>query len=105
VPDEWLRFVKVNAAYFRQHDRAESRAERAAAVGAGGYTTLGSERPRTTRYRPTAETSAQTHWLEALQFAEANSKRVPTLFWMNASGKRAAKAWVARQPVQWHGTR
>lgn len=39
------------------------------------------------------------------QFAEANSKRVPTLFWMNASGKRAARAWVARQPVQWHGTR
>ena len=35
----------------------------------------------------------------------ANSKRVPTLFWMNASGKRAARAWVARQPVQCAGTR
>ena len=33
-----------------------------------------------------------------------NSKRVPTLFWMNASGKRAAIAWMARQPVQWVGT-
>ena len=37
--------------------------------------------------------------------AEANSKRVPTLFWMNASGYRAAIAWVARQPVQCVGTR
>ena len=34
-----------------------------------------------------------------------NSKRVPTLFWMNASGNRAAIAWMARQPVQWQGTR
>jgi hypothetical protein len=25
---------------------------------------------------------------------------VPTLFWMNASGNRAAMAWMARQPVQ-----
>ena len=29
-----------------------------------------------------------------------NSKRVPTLFWMNASGNRAAIAWMARHPVQ-----
>jgi hypothetical protein len=35
----------------------------------------------------------------------ANSKRVPTLLGMNASGKRAASAWVARQPVQCAGTR
>ena len=34
-----------------------------------------------------------------------NSKRVPTLFWMNASGNRAAIAWMARQPVQCEGTR
>ena len=34
----------------------------------------------------------------------ANAKRVPTLFWMNASGSLAAIAWIARQPVQWHGT-
>jgi hypothetical protein len=33
----------------------------------------------------------------------ANSKRVPTLFWMNASGKRAASAWVARQPGAMRG--
>ena len=39
------------------------------------------------------------------QFADANSERVPTLFWMNDSGKRAARACVARQPVQWEGTR
>lgn len=31
--------------------------------------------------------------------------RVPTRFWMNASGNRAASAWVARQPVQCVGTR
>jgi hypothetical protein len=28
------------------------------------------------------------------------AKRVPTLFWMNASGRRAAIAWIAFQPVQ-----
>src|SRR3990172_8925764 len=32
-----------------------------------------------------------------------NSYRVPTLFWMKASGKVAARAWVARQPVQCAG--
>ena len=37
--------------------------------------------------------------------AAANSKRVPTQFWMKASGNRAASAWVARQPVQCVGTR
>jgi hypothetical protein len=34
-----------------------------------------------------------------------NSKRVPTLFWMNASGRRAARACVARHPVQCAGTK
>jgi hypothetical protein len=34
-----------------------------------------------------------------------NANRVPTLFWMNASGNRAAIACVARQPVQCEGTR
>jgi hypothetical protein len=28
------------------------------------------------------------------------AERVPTLFWMNASGRRAAIAWIAFQPVQ-----
>ena len=34
-----------------------------------------------------------------------NSKRVPTLVWMNALGKRVASAWVARHPLLWAGTR
>jgi hypothetical protein len=32
------------------------------------------------------------------------AERVPTLFWMNAPGRRRAIECVAFQPVQWAGT-
>jgi hypothetical protein len=41
-------------------------------------------------------------WLRGSYAAAAavRWKVVPTLFWMNASGRRRAIAWVAFQPVQ-----
>ena len=60
----------------------------------------GGRAPRLTSGLPSDEAR-----LSSRELVPSNSKRVPTLFCTNASGKRAASAWVALQPVQWVGTR
>jgi hypothetical protein len=57
---------------------------------------------------PVPERAIRTHIeprrLLARQLVRRRSKVVPTEFWMKESGRRAARACVAFQPVQWVGT-
>ena len=57
------------------------------------------------RWRGQRPCGFRTGSLSADAYAAVKAKRVPTVFWMNASGNAAATAWVARQPVQCEGTR